>query len=195
MGMFAYTTARRSFRLSQISGILCLSNHAVSGGVVPYYIMMTQYLHLKNSVWALILPNLVGPFYIAILRTYYRSLPEGLYKPPSWTGRGNVYFLQDCAAALYQQSQQWRYFPCSALERYVPGAFYLWRIRICIRSSICYTGSPMGPALSRRGADSRANGAVSICADGDGSACHAADYVFISVCTKIFLSRGSPLAA
>ncbi len=100
MGMFAYTTARRSFRLSKFLGYYAFLTMLFSGGVVPYYIMMTQYLHLKNSVWALILPNLVGPFYIMILRTYYRSLPEGLYEAAKLDGAGEMYIFFKIALPL-----------------------------------------------------------------------------------------------
>ena len=32
-----------------------------NGGLVPWYILITQYLHLKNTIWALILPAMVRP--------------------------------------------------------------------------------------------------------------------------------------
>ena len=49
-----------------------------NGGLVPYYILMTQTLHLKNTVFALILPYLVVPFFVLLLRTYFASIPRDL---------------------------------------------------------------------------------------------------------------------
>ncbi len=51
-----------------------------SGGLVPYYINMTRTLGLKNTVWALIIPYLVGPFFVLLLRTYFASLPQELFE-------------------------------------------------------------------------------------------------------------------
>ncbi|MCH2927839.1 ABC transporter permease subunit, partial [Listeria monocytogenes] len=44
---------------------------------MPGYIVMTQFLHLRNSIWAMILPRAMNAFYIMIMRTFFlRSIPE-----------------------------------------------------------------------------------------------------------------------
>lgn len=90
MSMFAYTIARRSFKPSKFLGYYVFFTMLFSGGVVPYYILMTRYLGLKDNVLALIFPLLVSPFYIMILRTCYRSLPDGLYEAAKLDGAGEV---------------------------------------------------------------------------------------------------------
>ncbi|MBB6733276.1 carbohydrate ABC transporter permease [Cohnella zeiphila] len=47
------------------------------GGVIPDY-MLTKGLHLLNSMWALILPGLISPFYMIIMMSFFRSIPQGL---------------------------------------------------------------------------------------------------------------------
>jgi len=51
-----------------------------SGGLVPSYMMWTQTFHIKNTVWAYILPNLIANgFSIMIMRSYFTTnIPKEL---------------------------------------------------------------------------------------------------------------------
>jgi len=76
--MLAYALSRRGFRLRGPFSFLVYFTILFSGGVVPYYILMTRYLHLQDNILALILPGLLSPWYVLLLRTYFRSLPGEL---------------------------------------------------------------------------------------------------------------------
>ncbi|MFD1903241.1 carbohydrate ABC transporter permease [Paenibacillus rhizoplanae] len=48
-----------------------------SGGLVPFYLLYVNYLDLKDSLVALILPGLSNAFYIFITRTFFQqTIPE-----------------------------------------------------------------------------------------------------------------------
>lgn len=47
------------------------------GGVIPDYILIKE-LHLLDSIWSLVLPSLVNPFYLIIMISFFNSLPAGL---------------------------------------------------------------------------------------------------------------------
>ena len=49
----------------------------ISGGTVPMYLLVTN-LHLKNTIWALILPGVIGTFNMVLARNYFLSLPDSL---------------------------------------------------------------------------------------------------------------------
>lgn len=49
----------------------------ISGGTVPMYLLVTN-LQLKNTIWALILPGLIGTFNMILARNYFLSLPDSL---------------------------------------------------------------------------------------------------------------------
>jgi len=49
----------------------------ISGGTVPMYLLVTN-LHLKNTIWALILPGIIGTFNMILARNYFLSLPDSL---------------------------------------------------------------------------------------------------------------------
>jgi putative aldouronate transport system permease protein len=78
MSMLAYAISRRDFALRGIISFYVFFTMLFSGGLVPYYILMTRTLQLKNNLLALILPYLVMPFFVLLLRTYFASLPRDL---------------------------------------------------------------------------------------------------------------------
>lgn len=51
-----------------------------SGGLVPSYILITQYLHLGDTIWVYILPFLVSPWNVFMIRTQFQGIPEALYE-------------------------------------------------------------------------------------------------------------------
>ncbi len=58
-GMLAYTIARKDFKLSRILSFLVFFTLLFSGGMVPSYIMISKYYHLKDTVWAMMLPYII----------------------------------------------------------------------------------------------------------------------------------------
>jgi putative aldouronate transport system permease protein len=48
-----------------------------SGGIIPWFILIKE-LKLINSIWALVLPGAVSPFYIVVLLNFFRGIPAEL---------------------------------------------------------------------------------------------------------------------
>ena len=65
-----------------------------SGGLTASYIINTQYLHLNNKIWALILPGLVNIFHVFMIRTFLQQLPESLFDAAKIDGASEyaIYF-------------------------------------------------------------------------------------------------------
>jgi putative aldouronate transport system permease protein len=76
--MLAYALSRRTFKLRRPLSFLVYFTMLFNGGIIPYYMLVTQTLKLRDTLWALILPPLVVPFYVLILRTNLAGLPEEL---------------------------------------------------------------------------------------------------------------------
>jgi putative aldouronate transport system permease protein len=64
-----------------------------SAGLVPWYIVVTNILHLKNTIWALILPIAINPFNIFLLRNYYKSISPALSESAEIDGAGPWYIF------------------------------------------------------------------------------------------------------
>jgi putative aldouronate transport system permease protein len=56
-----------------------------SGGIIPEYILVKD-LNLLNSIWSLILPMLINPFYLIILISFFNSLPPSLEESAEMDG-------------------------------------------------------------------------------------------------------------
>ncbi|OBZ19270.1 sugar ABC transporter permease [Bacillus sp. FJAT-27264] len=86
--MGAYVMARRSFKYRNILSIFVIITMLFSGGLVPWYIIIVRYLHLKDTIWALILPSLANAFNMFLIRNFMLSIPEDLHESAKMDGAG-----------------------------------------------------------------------------------------------------------
>lgn len=89
MGL-AYMLSRKDFPLHKFANFYVFFTMLFNGGLVPTYILYTNYLHVKNTYWGLIIPALlVNAFYIMIARTYISSnIPMELLEAARIDGAG-----------------------------------------------------------------------------------------------------------
>jgi len=73
--MTAYPIARRDYRYNRGTTFYIFFTMLFSGGLVPFYILMTQYLELKDTILALILPLLLSPYNIMIMKGFLDKMP------------------------------------------------------------------------------------------------------------------------
>ncbi len=79
MATFAYVISRKNFTYRKLFTNIALIPMLFSGGMVANYLVMTTFLGLKDSIWSLILPLAMSPFYIFILKTFFQSfIPESI---------------------------------------------------------------------------------------------------------------------
>jgi len=78
MSMLAYAISRRTFRWRKPISFFLIFTMLFSGGLVPTYYIITQVLHLKDNLLVLILPYLVIPWFVFILRSFFATLPQEL---------------------------------------------------------------------------------------------------------------------
>lgn len=64
-----------------------------SGGLVPWYILITKYLHLGDSIWVMIIPALVNPWYLFLLRNFFSTIPESLAESAKIDGANDIFIL------------------------------------------------------------------------------------------------------
>ena len=74
----AYVIANRAARLSRPLGLMTYIPMLFTGGLVPFYILVTQYLQLTDTWWAVILPLAVNPFFVFIMVSFFRQIPQDI---------------------------------------------------------------------------------------------------------------------
>ena len=86
--LLAWPLARKDFKLRGVLSFYVFFTLLFNGGMVPFYILVTQYLGLKDNILALILPYLGTAWYVLILRTSFAQLPGELLDAARIDGAG-----------------------------------------------------------------------------------------------------------
>jgi putative aldouronate transport system permease protein len=78
--LFAYPLSRQDFKFRNYFAFFIFFTILFNGGMTSSYIIWTQVFHIKNKLWALLLPNyLMGAFNVLLVRNYYTaSIPVSL---------------------------------------------------------------------------------------------------------------------
>lgn len=63
-----------------------------SGGVIPWYLVISR-LGMTGSIWALILPCAVSPFYVLLMLNFFRGLPSEIEEAALIDGAGQYRIL------------------------------------------------------------------------------------------------------
>ncbi len=73
-----------------------------NGGLVPTYLIYTKYLHVTNTIWALIVPSLLlNAFQVMLVRNYFAtSIPESLLESAKLDGAGEMAIFQKIVLPL-----------------------------------------------------------------------------------------------
>lgn len=82
----AYAISRPDYRLRKITSFYVFFTMLFSGGLVPFYILMTQYLHTKDTLLAIILPGLVNAWNVIVLRSFLSKIPMEIIESAKMDG-------------------------------------------------------------------------------------------------------------
>ncbi|OXM86196.1 carbohydrate ABC transporter permease [Paenibacillus rigui] len=87
--MTAYVLQRQDFEWRNGFSFYFYFTTLFNGGLVPWYILIVNYLHMKDTYWALLLPPMLNVFYILIMRTFLRSIPDAITESAKIDGAGD----------------------------------------------------------------------------------------------------------
>ncbi|CAM3284400.1 carbohydrate ABC transporter permease [Paenibacillus lupini] len=73
----AYPLSKTKLKGRKVVMFIIVITMFFSGGIIPEY-MLVRNLHLLDSIWALVLPGLISPFYLIILITFFQGIPDSL---------------------------------------------------------------------------------------------------------------------
>lgn len=78
--MFAYPLSRQDFKPRNVMAFFIFFTMLFNGGMTASYIIWTQIFHIKNTFWALLLPNyLMSGMNVLLVRNYYTgSIPTDI---------------------------------------------------------------------------------------------------------------------
>lgn len=73
VALYAYPLSRDNFKFKNFFTFYAFFTMLFGGGLVSYYMVMRQILHVQNSLWALFLPSAFSPFWVIVMRTFYKT--------------------------------------------------------------------------------------------------------------------------
>ncbi len=73
IALYAYPLSRKDFEHRKLFTFLVFFTMLFNAGLVPWYMVYVNVLHLKNTVFAMILPGLFTPLYVLIMRTFFQT--------------------------------------------------------------------------------------------------------------------------
>lgn len=88
--MTAYVLSRKDFEWRNKFSFFFYFTTLFNGGLVPYYVLMTRTLNLKDSYLALLLPLLFNVYNLLIMKSYITALPDSLIDAAKIDGCGEV---------------------------------------------------------------------------------------------------------
>ncbi len=88
----AYPMSRKSFKYKNVLSFFVFFTMLFNGGIVPSYIMWSRFFHIKNTIWALIIPNyLVTAFNVILVKNFYQNnVPDALVEAAQIDGASEL---------------------------------------------------------------------------------------------------------
>lgn len=75
--LYAYALYRKDFKYRKFFTFFCFFTMIFGGGLAPTYVICKQFLGLTDSYAAVIIPMLLNPFNIIVMRTFFQSSVPG----------------------------------------------------------------------------------------------------------------------
>ena len=90
----AYPLSRADFKLRKPITYFILFTMLFSGGQVASYMVITTMYHLQNTIWVMIVPVLMSPWYTVVLRTFFKTgVPIAIIESGKLDGAGELRIL------------------------------------------------------------------------------------------------------
>lgn len=86
----AWVIARSLAFVSRPLAIFAYIPMLFTGGLVPMYILVTQVLQLRNSLFAVILPLVIAPFLVFVQVSFFRGTPQEILDSARIDGAGEL---------------------------------------------------------------------------------------------------------
>ena len=74
----AYVMSRKPFPFQRLMMFMMIFTMYFSGGMIPQYILLNNWLHLRDNRLVLILPALVTTYNLIVMRTGFAAIPDSL---------------------------------------------------------------------------------------------------------------------
>ena len=75
--LYAYPLSKKYLRGNKVFALIMIFTMLFSGGLIPYYFVVTS-IFKTESLWMLIIPNCMAPYYAILIRNFFIGIPDSL---------------------------------------------------------------------------------------------------------------------
>ncbi len=88
----AYVLSRKGVPWTRVVMLMIVFTMFFSGGLIPMYLLVNNWLHLGNTLLAVIIPTVISTWNLIILRTSFGSIPDSLIES-AWLDGANDFVI------------------------------------------------------------------------------------------------------
>ena len=85
--ILAFIVSRKRFLFKKQLSLFWVITMYVNGGMIPTFLLYKN-LHLTNSFWVYVVPGMISPFNMLVIRTYINGIPDSLEESSQLDGAG-----------------------------------------------------------------------------------------------------------
>ena len=89
----AYVLSRKHFAIRNVLMVGIIFTMYFHGGLIPRYLLVSNTLHLKNNLFALIFPTAIATWNLIVMRTSFMALPDSLEESAKIDGANDFVIL------------------------------------------------------------------------------------------------------
>lgn len=91
--LFAYPISRKDFKVRNTLCKIVYFSGMIQGGLVPFYILITQWLNVDNTIWVYIIMGIFGVWNGFMLRAFFNGIPESIVESAKMDGASEFRIL------------------------------------------------------------------------------------------------------
>ncbi len=96
-----YVLSRKTYKLNGLLTMIVFIPMIFNGGMIASYVVNTQMLGLRNTIWALILPLCMSSFNVVICRTFFNTnIPDSIIESAQIDGASQLTIFSKIALPL-----------------------------------------------------------------------------------------------
>lgn len=93
IAMTGYALQRPDFKYRNIISFYIYFTTLFTGGLIPFYLLITKYLKLKDNYLAVLLPLMMTPWLIILMKNFLKSIPHSITESAKIDGAGDFYIF------------------------------------------------------------------------------------------------------
>lgn len=91
--MLAYPLATKKLKYGAAINFFVYFTMLFTGGLVPTYVLISRYLRMTNTIWVLIIPTMIIPWNMFLMRNFFAAIPSSLAESAEIDGANDFIIL------------------------------------------------------------------------------------------------------